>query len=94
MGKRAGIAESLIETHEMLAFITLSLFGMLFLGRLFLRNQFSQNALTIYFFVAAIGLGTLGVTGHLGGDLVYEHGAGVNMISKSSSAIAKIFEEG
>jgi hypothetical protein len=56
MGKRAGIAESLIETHEMLAFITLSLFGMLFPGCLFWGNQFSQNALTIYFFVAAIGL--------------------------------------
>lgn len=76
--EKAGVAETLIETHELLAFITLGLFGGLLLYRLVLRNQFTRRALAVYFLGAAIGLGTLAATGHLGGDLVYEHGAGVN----------------
>lgn len=38
-----------------------------------------------YFLVAAIGLGTLSATGHFGGDLVYEHGAGVATIHNPDS---------
>ena len=79
--------------RESLTFVTLGLFGALFLGRLFLRNQFTKHTIAVYLLVAAIGLGTLSVTGHLGGDLVYKHGAGVNMISQSPSAIAKVFRE-
>ncbi len=74
--EKAGIAESMIETHETLAFVTLGIFGILLLGRLVLRNQFTWKTLAPYFLIAAIGLGTLSATGHYGGDLVYEHGAG------------------
>lgn len=91
--EKAGIAESLLETHETLACITLGLFGILLLWRLFHRNTFTRPTVVAYFFVAAIGLGTLSVTGHLGGALVYEHGAGVTMVENSSSAIAKIPKE-
>ena len=75
--EKAGIAESMIETHETFAFVTLGIFGMLLLGRLVLRNQFTRKTLVPYFLIAAIGLGTLSATGHYGGDLVYEQGAGV-----------------
>jgi uncharacterized membrane protein len=80
--EKAGIAESMIETHETLAFITLGIFGMLLLGRLVLRNQFTPKTLFLYFLLAAIGLGTLSATGHYGGSLVYEQGAGVVMKSR------------
>jgi uncharacterized membrane protein len=33
-GEKAGIAESMIETHETLAFVTLGIFGVLLFGRL------------------------------------------------------------
>ena len=86
--EKAGIAESLIETHESLAFVTLGIFGILFLWRLFLRNQFTGKLLAIYLFIAAIGVGTLSATGYYGGDLVYEHGAGVNVVTHGPSSIA------
>ena len=75
--EKAGIAESMIETHETLAFVTLWIFGLLLLWRLVLRNQFTQKTLVPYFLIAAIGLGTLSATGHYGGELVYKQGAGV-----------------
>lgn len=86
--EKAGIAESLIETHETLAFVTMGIFGVLLVWRLFLRNNFTAQLFAIYLFVAAIGVGTLSATGYYGGDLVYEHGAGVNVVSHSTSTVA------
>ena len=74
--EKAGVAESMIETHETLAFVTLGFFGVLLLGRLVIRNQFTRKTLFPYFLIATIGLGTLSATGHYGGDLVYEQRAG------------------
>lgn len=88
--EKAGIAESLIENHETMALITLGIFGVLFLWKAFLRNRLANHAVAAYFFIAVIGLGTLAVTGHLGGDLVYEHGAGVSRIAGAATPIAKI----
>lgn len=75
--EKAGIAESLIEFHETMAFITMGIFVALLLWRLILRNHFSRNTAIAYFLAAMIGLGTLSATGYLGGDLVYEYGAGM-----------------
>lgn len=75
--EKSGIAESLIETHETLAFVTLGIFAVLLLGRLLMRNRLTPNITLPYFVVAAIGLGALSATGYLGGGLVFEHGAGV-----------------
>ncbi len=88
MAEKAGIAESLIETHETLAFATLGLFGLLMVWRLWLRNHFTRSTMTAYFLAAAIGLGLLSATGHFGGDLVYEHGAGVNVARGVHSSLA------
>ena len=86
--EKAGIAESMIETHETLAFVTLGIFGALLLGRLMMRNQLTQKTLVPYFLIAAIGLGTLSATGHYGGDLVYEQGAGVAITHKAGLNVA------
>ena len=75
--ENAGIAESLIGIHETLAFVTIGIFGFLLLWRWYLRNQFTGSFLAVYLLVATVGVGTLGATGYFGGDLVYEHGAGV-----------------
>lgn len=87
--EKAGIAESMIETHETLAFVTLGIFGVLLLGRLVLRNQFTRKTIVPYFLIAAIGLGTLGATGHYGGDLVYEQGAGIAPAHKAGLNLPK-----
>jgi uncharacterized membrane protein len=79
----------MIETHETLAFVTLGIFGVLLLGRLVLRNRFTRKTLVPYFLIAAIGLGTLSATGHYGGDLVYEQGAGVAMSHKTGMNVAE-----
>ena len=75
--EKAGVAEALIETHETLAYLTLGIMTVLLLSRLLLRNRFSTRALVVYFVMATIGLVAISATGHTGGNLVYEHGAGV-----------------
>jgi len=91
VAEKAGIAESMIETHESLAFATLAIFGLLLVWRLYLRNQFSRQTLAIYFLIATVGVGTLGATGYYGGDLVYEQGARVKGVSHRP-AIANSFD--
>ena len=76
--EKAGVAEALIETHETLAYMTLGIMTVLFLSRLLLRNRFSTKALIAYFMMATVGLIAVSATGHTGGNLVYEHGAGVH----------------
>ena len=76
--EKAGVAEALIETHETLAYMTLGIMTVLFLYRPLLRNRFSMKALVAYFMIATVGLIAVSATGHTGGNLVYEHGAGVH----------------
>lgn len=77
--EHAGIPETLVETHETLALITLIIFGILFLFRYLQRNNLSDQVLGIYLLIAVIGIGTLGAASHDGGKLVYGHGAGVQL---------------
>jgi len=53
--EKAGIAELMIETHVTLAFVTLGIFGVLRLGRLVMRNQFTRKTLIPSLLIAAIG---------------------------------------
>lgn len=85
--EKAGIAESLIETHETWAQVTLVIMAVLLLARLLLRNRFSTRTFAAYLAVATVGLFALIATGHTGGDLVYRHGAGVTSIPHSSQPI-------
>lgn len=85
VAEKAGIAEALLERHETWAFVTMGIFGVLFVGRVFLRNHFTALTLAMYLVTASIGIGTLSVTGYFGGDLVYEHGAGVRQPAQSLS---------
>ncbi len=82
--EKAGVAEALIETHETLAYMTLGIMTVLFLSRLLLRNRFSTKALIAYFMMATVGLIAVSATGHTGGNLVYEHGAGVHTAQQIS----------
>ncbi len=91
--EKAGIAESLIERHETLAFVTLAIFGTLLGYRLFLRNQLAQVTLAVYLIGAVVGIGTLSATGYFGGHLVYEHGAGVKATGSVVPPLARSADE-
>lgn len=86
--EHAGVPETLIETHETLAVITMCVFGLLFLWRLFYRTRLAESLMAPYFLIGIIGLGTLTATGHDGGSLVYEHGAGMKTVIQSSGLSA------
>jgi uncharacterized membrane protein len=88
--EQAGIAESLIETHETLAYITLAIMALLFLSRLLLHNRFTMRAFAAYLVVAMVGLVGVSATGHTGGTLVYHHGAGVQITQDTSADIARV----
>lgn len=87
--ERAGVPEFLIETHETFAHITLGLMALLFLSRLLLRNRFSSRAFATYLVAAAFGLAAVSATGHTGGNLVYEHGAGMKTALQLTPPIAE-----
>lgn len=88
--EKAGVAEALIETHETLAYLTLGMMAVLLLYRLLLRNRFTTRAFATYLVAAAFGLVAVSATGHTGGNLVYEHGAGVNTAQVPLHPIAQI----
>ncbi|MDP3089854.1 MAG: DUF2231 domain-containing protein [Nitrospira sp.] len=87
--EKAGVAEALIETHEMLAYVTLGIMAIMFLSRLLLRNRFTIRVLAAYLAVATVGLVAVSATGHTGGNLVYEHGAGVKAAAARTSHLAE-----
>jgi uncharacterized membrane protein len=90
VAEKAGVAKALIETHETLAYVTLGIMAILFLSRLLLRNCFSTRTRAAYLVVEIVGLVAVSATGHTGGNLVYEHGAGVNVAQQPSRPIAQI----
>jgi len=66
-----------METHELLAFVTLGIFGVLAAWRLFRENRMgaAERSLTLAF--ALGGAGVLIATAVYGGRLVFDHAAGI-----------------
>ncbi|RME61664.1 MAG: DUF2231 domain-containing protein [Candidatus Dadabacteria bacterium] len=72
----------IMETHETLGYIILILFAVLFLWRLIKKNNVGK----IFAALMLVGSVLIGYTGHLGGTMVYKHGAGVEgAVSKESA---------
>ncbi|MBI4716075.1 MAG: DUF2231 domain-containing protein, partial [Nitrospirae bacterium] len=89
----AGIPEKVIEGHEEFAFFSIYAFGVVALLRWFFRNRWAETwRRAVYGMVCAAALVLLGIAGYHGGDLVYEHGAGVaaatSMRSESAAPTA------
>jgi uncharacterized membrane protein len=74
---RDGIPQEPMEQHELLATITSWIFVFLTAGRLFLGAKMTRRQMAGYLVVAVGACVLLGVTGHRGAMLVYQHGAGV-----------------
>lgn len=66
-----------METHELLGFVTLAVFGVLALWRVIRDRRMSSGERTVALVLSVAGAGVLFATGVYGGRLVFEHAAGV-----------------
>ena len=67
-----------METHELLGFITLGVFGVLALWRLLRESRMSALERSLSVVLSIAGAGVLFATGVYGGRLVFDHAAGVS----------------
>ena len=82
--RNEGGVQALIERHEDLATLTLVLFLVVVLGRLplHLQKRMCGWKLRAWILAAGVGSGLVWLTGHHGGELVYEQGVGVGQCEK------------
>jgi uncharacterized membrane protein len=66
-----------METHELLGFVTLGIFGVLALWRLVRESRMSSFERILGVILSLAGAGTLVATGVYGGRLVFDHAAGI-----------------
>lgn len=66
-----------METHELLAFVTLGIFAVLALWRIVRENRMGTAERSLGLAVALGGAGVLIATGAYGGRLVFDHAAGI-----------------
>ena len=66
-----------METHETLALITLGVFGVLTLWRVFRERRMGGTERGVILVVSVAGLGVLIATAVYGGKLVFDHAAGI-----------------
>ncbi len=66
-----------METHELLGFVTLGVFGVLVVWRIARERRMGMREQAVGVVLALAGAGVLIATGLYGGRLVFEHAAGV-----------------
>jgi uncharacterized membrane protein len=66
-----------METHELLAFVTLGIFGVLALWRLLRERRMGAGERALALAAALAGAGVLTATSFYGGRLVFDHAAGI-----------------
>ncbi|TAL09821.1 MAG: DUF2231 domain-containing protein [Nitrospirae bacterium] len=74
-----GIPESVLEIHEALGYATLLFFLGLLALRLLMRWKLIKEIPALYLAMGIVGIAILTVTGYVGGSLVFDFGAGVNL---------------
>jgi len=67
----------IMEKHETMALLTMGIFSVVLVWRLWRRFQMPSQELAITRFLSVLGLAALVWTGVLGGKLMFEHGAGI-----------------
>jgi uncharacterized membrane protein len=67
----------IMERHEQLAFVTLGVFGVLALWRIFRESRMGSGERMATLLLSLVGVGVLMATGRQGGRLVFEHAAGI-----------------
>ena len=71
-----------LDIHKALAYSTLAVVLVLFVWRYALRGRFPTRGAALYLLLAVTGVGLVSGAGYYGGQMVYEHGAGVNAIDR------------
>jgi uncharacterized membrane protein len=66
-----------METHEQLGLITLTVFGVLTLWRIVRERRMGSTERALSLVVSVVGAGFLVATGVYGGKLVFDHAAGI-----------------
>jgi uncharacterized membrane protein len=66
-----------METHELLAFVTLAVFGILALWRIVRERRMGSRERTANVILSIAGVGVLFATAIYGGRLVFQHAAGI-----------------
>ena len=66
-----------METHELLAFVTLGVFGVLALWRILRERRMGSGERVVGVILSIAGAGVLFATGLYGGRLVFDHAAGI-----------------
>jgi uncharacterized membrane protein len=64
-------------THEKLALVTLGIFGVVALWRIFRERRMASGERSLSLIVSVAGLGVLFATAIFGGKLIFEHAAGI-----------------
>lgn len=75
LARRPG-GPSLLGAHEVAAYVTVGLFAAILLWRTLGRRTLRGPGLVAYLLLAAVGLGSLGVTGFLDGEMAHPQGRG------------------
>jgi uncharacterized membrane protein len=76
-------AHQVLDLHRRLGFASLGLIVLLAAWRFRLRGGFPRRgAAALYIFVSLAGMGAISGAGYYGGEMVYEHGAGVRVIDR------------
>lgn len=68
----------IMETHERLAWITLGFFGVVAAWRLLRESKMGRGERWAVALIGVVGLGFLVATGREGGEMVFDHAAGMN----------------
>ena len=71
-------AHEIMETHEMLAFVVLAIFGILAIWRIARRGVWNEREQPIALAVGVIGIFVLLYTARLGGKLMFDHAVGIS----------------
>jgi uncharacterized membrane protein len=67
----------IMETHEKLAFVTLGIFAVLALWRIFRESKMGSGERTASLLLSIAGVAVLLATAMLGGRMVFDHAAGI-----------------
>lgn len=77
-------AHAVLETHETLGIIVLILFGLLMAWRIVRRGVLSEKERPVALTAGVIGVALLVYTAKLGGNLMFDHGAGIRSATMES----------
>lgn len=91
-----GAAHELLETHELLGFISLGIIAAVAIVRWTLRDRLAGLVGWLIIVVTAVAVGFVAYTGYLGGEMVYTYGAGVkaaeNLTAQNASLQGQLKE--